>query len=417
MKSKNNKPNLYLITNDYPYGDGENSFINPELPYLMEKFDVTIISHSFSDTLTEKLDDRIKVIHYNRNVSIWWKIWDTLHYLFCRGTRNELIDIFKSKGKKIQKLKDSILFYEEARRFKRYLIKNRIIKENEKSIIYCYWYTYYCLSVTELFENNDLIKVITRSHRYDLYDEGYLGNRQPYKKYMEKGLDALVFISEHGRKYYAEHYNNGYISDKYRLFRLGVKHESVNNVVDKTNDYFLLVSCSLIIPRKRIELIIEALSLIDDIKIKWIHFGDGFEREKIENLAQQLLGDKSNIEFIFKGFVETKDILNFYESNYVDAFITTTESEGCPVSVQEAMAYGIPIIGTAVAEIPYMIRGNGYLLSENPRTEEIARSIVEFFDSREMDNIRKKSYHLWKKFFDSDKNNSEFIKFLKNIVY
>ena len=37
------KPILYLITNDFPFGNGEASFILPELPYLKDKFDAALV--------------------------------------------------------------------------------------------------------------------------------------------------------------------------------------------------------------------------------------------------------------------------------------------------------------------------------------------------------------------------------------
>lgn len=38
------KTELYLITQDYPYGHLEDSFIGPEYPYLCERFHVSMIA-------------------------------------------------------------------------------------------------------------------------------------------------------------------------------------------------------------------------------------------------------------------------------------------------------------------------------------------------------------------------------------
>lgn len=110
--------------------------------------------------------------------------------------------------------------------------------------------------------------------------------------------------------------------------------------------------------------------------------------------------------------------MRFYSENYVDAFITTTASEGCPVSVQEAMAYGIPIIGTTVAEIPYMINGNGILLQEDPSEQEIAKAIEEIYDKGEQEIIqmREQSYQLWNANFNLDKNATRFVEFLGKLA-
>jgi len=42
------------------------------------------------------------------------------------------------------------------------------------------------------------------------------------------------------------------------------------------------------------------------------------------------------------------DVLNYYASNPVDVFINTSSSEGLPVSIMEAMSFGIPVIATNV---------------------------------------------------------------------
>lgn len=67
--------------------------------------------------------------------------------------------------------------------------------------------------------------------------------------------------------------------------------------------------------------------------------------------------------------------MDFYEDNFVSCFITTTSTEGNPVSIQEVLSFGIPIIGTDVSDIPLMIHGNGVLMSSNPKAEEVTEAI------------------------------------------
>lgn len=58
---------LFMITNSFPYGRGEKSFIIPELPFLSEQFKLTIISKADEnerkdcDSIT-KLSEDIDVI-------------------------------------------------------------------------------------------------------------------------------------------------------------------------------------------------------------------------------------------------------------------------------------------------------------------------------------------------------------------
>ncbi len=414
MKSK-----LYLITTDFPYGHGENSFLLPELPYLTQRFDVTIISHSLSMEQTANLGVEIKVVHYSRKASVLQKLWDSVCFFACRDAYVELRDIIRS-GKKVGKrLFESLLFFEEARRFKRFLKKQQIIDESKPAVIYCYWFTYYCFTLAQLYGENPNIKLVTRAHRFDLYDDGYMGERQPFKRQMDRKFDSIVFIAEHGRRYYLEKYAVNGDSNKYRVFHLGVKPVSGPVLKrDERKSEFLLVSCALVIPRKRVEMIVDALAQIHDIPIRWIHFGDGPCLEELRSRCEEKLSSLNNIEYELKGYVDSEEIMRFYGENCVDAFVTTTASEGCPVSIQEAMAYGIPVIGTAVAEIPYMIQGNGILLSENPDSDEVENAIRDILnlDSERANAMREKSYHIWKEQFNAEINAARFAEFLAEVT-
>ncbi len=413
------KPILYLITTDFPFGKGEDSFILPELPFLTEKFDVIVISNSLSKEQTAILDENVKVIHYTRKASLLQKLWDSICYLGSSAAYKEIFDILRSGEKIAGRLLESVLFFEEARRFRRFLLSNHIIDETRSGIIYCYWFTYYGLTAAEYGRKHSNIKVITRAHRYDLYDEGSQFGRQPFKKQMNKLFDSIVFIAEHGRQYYISKYGEPDKKGQYQLFRLGVKPTGSRPVIKKEKESFLLVSCAMVLPRKRVDMIVDALAEITDLPIKWVHFGDGGDYEKLCEYAHEKLDSMKNINYEFRGYVTSEQVMRFYSENYVDAFITTTASEGCPVSVQEAMAYGIPIIGTSVAEISYMIDDNGILLSENPTINEISEAIRDIYirDAASIKAAREKSYLLWKSNFNIDKNAVKFVSFLEGLAY
>lgn len=412
------KPILYLVTTDFPFGKGEDSFILPELPFLTEKFDVTVISNSLSKEQTTILDENVKVIHYDRKATRLQKICDSICYFGSAAAYKEIFNILKSGKKIMGRLLESVLFFEEARRFRRFILKNNIIDETREGIVYCYWFTYYCLTMAEYGRKHSNVKMITRAHRYDLYDEGSQFGRQPFKEHMNKLLDNIVFIAEHGKEYYINKYGAPDKKGQYQLYRLGVKPTGGRPVAKGENKAFLLVSCAMVLPRKRVNMIVDALAQIADFQIRWVHFGDGNDYEKLCEYANEKLKEKENITYELKGYVASEQVMKFYSENYVDAFITTTASEGCPVSVQEAMAYGIPIIGTSVAEIPYMIDDNGILLSENPTANEIAEAIrdINGRDATSIEAARERSYSLWKNNFNIDTNAVKFVSFLEGLV-
>jgi glycosyltransferase involved in cell wall biosynthesis len=139
--------------------------------------------------------------------------------------------------------------------------------------------------------------------------------------------------------------------------------------------------------------------------------------EKLENQAYELLHSKQNIQYNFKGYISNSDILDFYSKETPDCFIMTSESEGSPVAMQEAISFGMPVIATDVGGISEMIDGNGYLLKSNPSPKDIANSIEMLYNLTDDDYMfmRKRSLEIWEKDYDSEKNVNIFINILKNL--
>ena len=181
-----------------------------------------------------------------------------------------------------------------------------------------------------------------------------------------------------------------------------------------------MVSCSHALSIKRINLIIGGLSTVEDEDIKWIHIGDGEELQALQAEAQKKLGEMKNIQYQFVGALTNDKVLQFYRDNYVGCFITTTQTEGgSPVSVQEALSFGVPVIATAVGELPQMVRGNGALLSENPNKEEIGQAIRQIagnYGSEEYFSMCRNSLIMFKEKFDAERNFTALTKELQDIT-
>jgi glycosyltransferase involved in cell wall biosynthesis len=48
-------------------------------------------------------------------------------------------------------------------------------------------------------------------------------------------------------------------------------------------------------------------------------------------------------------------VLDLYQRNFVDLFVSLSESEGLPVSMMEAASFGIPILACAVNGVPEIV--------------------------------------------------------------
>src|SRR5690606_13386262 len=98
-----------------------------------------------------------------------------------------------------------------------------------------------------------------------------------------------------------------------------------------------------------------------DKKIEWHHFGDGLEFEELKKKIKTL--NKKKIAVILHGWATQADILKFYELYFVNWFVNVSESEGIPVSIMEAMSFGIPVIATDVGGTSEIVNTDtGYLL-------------------------------------------------------
>ena len=110
--------------------------------------------------------------------------------------------------------------------------------------------------------------------------------------------------------------------------------------------------------------------------------------------------------------------MNFYKKRPVDCFITTSSTEGVPVSIMEAMSYGIPIIGTDVGGVKETIDENGILISANPSVKEISEAIESIYNDNNYAKLHKRdaSYRIWSSLYNSDYNEKKFAECLENII-
>lgn len=415
------KKKLIISTETFPYGIGEKTFILPELAKLMKTYDITIVSHAQADMLLDKssttaLSSEIKVVNIALSINYFRRIMYGLRYLLDIDGWKEIADIVKSGERIVSRIYQSMGFYALASENYKQMKKKGIIDNVEPAVYYTFWFYYYTYSLTKNRNKHKNMKIIARTHGFDLYNERYTGGRQPFKKIMTGNIDKIIFISETGKKYYENTYEENN-AGKYLVNRLGTKecHKQTNG--NDRGEVFRLVSCSTVIPLKRIQLIIDALALLQNERIDWVHFGDGPDYLKVKRHAQDKLAGKENISFQFMGFTDNEKILEYYENNRADCFITTSSTEGLPVSIQEAMSVGMPVIGTDVGGISEMIDGNGVLLPANPGAQEIAGAVCRIYysDDGERKRLQSRSYEIWQALFWEEKNVNDFIHILDGL--
>lgn len=404
---------LILATENFPYGKGEASFIIPELMRLRQRYDITVVSHADEEQvrggLCAGMPDGLEIICFGRpKLSAADKVRALALFILDRDGRKEIREIGRDKRNRKVRLYQSLSFFAQALSDQKKLRRSGLLSGQEPVIYYSFWYTYFCYSAVRECRKGRYpgVRLATRTHGVDLYHERVPGNRQPFKHQMEAGLHAIFFACDYGKRYYTDHIRQNIEERKLYLCRLGT--EAVHAPEHyRRQDIWHVVSCSSVIALKRLPLIVDGLSLIHDIKIHWTHIGDGTDMEKVTDYAREKLGAKENISYTFQGYMANDQVIRYYGEHTVDCFITTSATEGgCPVSIQEAMKFGIPVIGTNVGGITEMIRENGILLSAEPDAEEVAAAVRDMASLGEdrVKAMRHAGIELWKREFDIDVN-------------
>lgn len=83
------------------------------------------------------------------------------------------------------------------------------------------------------------------------------------------------------------------------------------------------------------------------------------EGELMETLRQEAQREGIGDSMFFRGFSRPEDVLPL-----LDIFVLPSLWEGCPVSLLEAMAFGIPVVATSVGDVPAILchRENGLVV-------------------------------------------------------
>lgn len=110
------------------------------------------------------------------------------------------------------------------------------------------------------------------------------------------------------------------------------------------------------------DIVLQALYILKqkNINVKLVWLGDGIFQTDMENLARKL-----DIKAEFKGNVSST--LVHQNLNNADIFLLVSRTEGLPRAIVEAMAHGLPCIGTRVGGIPELLDDCVIVQKDNPK--------------------------------------------------
>jgi colanic acid/amylovoran biosynthesis glycosyltransferase len=404
---------LFLFTNLFPYKKSE--------PFLVNEFEFTKRSFKTISILALYGENKDAVIGEDQQVKLLAPILGSPRdkmKIFLGGVFN-----FASCRYHIKDFFHQTLFLQPAKLYWFFtsLLLTRLVLSSKSykallssiagarsPVLYFYWGDNLCWIIPYLKKNlkQKNVKIVIRLHRTDLY-ENLKAGYAPLRKQIFSHADVIAPISNDGKTYL----ENKYPVFKHRLFlsRLGVFDHGLNPVNRGVTRH--VISVSALVEVKRVQLIFEVLQHSGS-KITWHHFGDGPLSANIKALVKQ---KRENLEVILHGFVDNKMLMDFYRKQSVDLLINLSASEGLPVSIMEALSFGVPVLATNVGGTAELVDDQvGKLIESAFDKTEIAAQIdlLLSLDEDKSQTLRKNARSAFEKKVNADSNYPGFYEFV-----
>lgn len=412
---------VFILSIAFPYGKSE-PFLKDEMSFYDDAIVVSSYIGDIEQVELNVLDNyNFKLWHpetrFFKGNKLVMSISAILSVFFPIFWKELFSDGIKPiNWKKIMQLMSCI---SKARQISAYVRKNvekeGMIKNGDKPIFYAYWMNQLALASVILAKKYNGIS-ISRCHGYDLYKRNENNQYVTFQKYLTKKLDYIFPISENGKQTLIHQFpKNADIEKKITVSRLGTWDYGISKG-EKDSTIFTIVSCSNVVPLKRVHLIYDSIRNIDEFSVRWIHFGDG---PLLTDLKEKVTKDKPVHDIQLKGYTNKDEIMEFYSKTYVDLFINVSESEGIPVSIMEAQSFGIPCMGTNVGGMREIIEDghNGWLIDKSSSSKDIKKLICKIYgmNRKKYEEIRREARKYWESKYSAQKNYQRFLEFVGEI--
>ena len=365
------KKRLYIFTISYPYDfSQERNFIDPEMEGWIKNYQQVILVPAFKKgILDSQLSSEVQVdltlseLYQNEN-----RLKSLLKFSFWRVLLLVFFQIVKSQFRwKFNLYLNAIFFVVRMIQAKSYLSS---LRGSVKSDVYSFWNTYVTAAIADFSDWSG--SRWTRVHGDDFYPERQ-GGIIPLERKTYQRLDKVVFVSKLAEAYWRN--RHPHVSTVTEVSYIGVREPENWQVVPTlpSRNPIKLFSCSGLNPIKRMdlcsELILEWNRRHWKSPIEWHHLGaTTFE-------IDQFIGKTSGA--IGHGWMSQTSVLNWILDNNPWFLISVSSSEGFPVSMQESLISGVPILAAANGGMVEAVEmSNGYLLPETPTYMDFEKAML-----------------------------------------
>lgn len=232
--------------------------------------------------------------------------------------------------------------------------------------------------------NNEKLDLKQKTNNYfNIFPKIFFSLAKKLSYHTLKQADKIIVINEYTKNTLIE---KGINKNKIIIIPPGIDLPRSKNVFsEKKNEKIIeIITVSYLVKRKRIDLIIKAISEVVKVykNVKLRIIGDGLQMEALKKITSQL---NLNHYVIFEGFVLNNRIQKYYQQAHIFASMSQAESWG--QMYLEAMAGGLPVITTKNIGSNEIIKDNkfGYLIPQEDY-KELAQKIIYLINHRKLIN-------------------------------
>ncbi len=206
------------------------------------------------------------------------------------------------------------------------------------------------------------------------------------------GKQTAKILQQHRLKSYLEIISNGVEVDKYKNFNF---KNDLN--IDIKDDEDWIVYIGRVSKEKCIDTLINAIEIVmsKNKKAKFLVIGDGPYKE---NLKKIVVEKKIEDRVVIAGMIPNKKLLESGILKKMRIFVTASTSENQPMTILEAIMFGLPIVGVNAKGVPELIEDNGFIV-EPDNSQQMAEKILEILNNDQLrEKFSKKSLQLADKY-------------------
>ena len=362
------RPELVLLTARYPFGIKSETFLEAEMEILARRFHRIHVLPSHRDEGVRSLP---------ANAALVEMPW--LDGYPARARRRALASTAAVAvlGRTVRGGEAGALVADPRVRLD--LLATNVLKARDlagflrggprEALAYDYWLENSTLALALARRGGGVRAAVARAHGFDLYDHRWAHGSVPFRRAKLAGLDGVFAVSEHGARYLRARAPEA--ADRVHVARLGVRPGAPPPSDDAPP---LILTVGSLIPSKRVHRVPGALAATG-CALRWLHLGDGPERSRVEAEAAGL---PERVSWSLPGHVEHRAVLDFLGRKPVSLLLSLSREEGLPVSMMEAVSYGVPVVAVDVQGVPEVVTpATGLLLDPGAPDAEVARAVTE----------------------------------------